>query len=68
MGPYCRYCGRRCFVVRVLPDDANGTWAGRSLAMATCADGMNHDRFATGYTHEDGRNPIVQTEQREIDR
>lgn len=41
-GAYCRYCGRRCFVFRVLPD---GSWSGH---MATCTKGMEHDRHLTG--------------------
>lgn len=34
MGPYCMYCDRRCFVLRV----ANG----KHLLMATCSKGMAH--------------------------
>jgi hypothetical protein len=44
-GAYCRFCGHRCFVLRVLPDRS---WSGH---MATCAAGMTHDRKATGYDH-----------------
>lgn len=56
MGPYCDYCGRRCFLPRRLPADAR-TRAGRNLIMATCAKGMEHDLAVTGYTHATAINP-----------
>jgi len=46
MGPYCRYCEHRCFVLRCLPD------TGRQLLMATCPAGEDHDQIMTGYTYE----------------
>lgn len=52
MGPYCNYCQRRCFVPRVLKD-------GRSLIMATCAAGMEHDRKETGEDHSTAINPVA---------
>lgn len=56
MGPYCRFCGQRCFLERVLPD---GPDAGRTLLMATCARGMEHDRAATGHNHTSAINPVL---------
>jgi hypothetical protein len=50
-GSYCRYCGHRCFVERVLPN-------GRHLHMATCLDGAMHDLTVTGYTYQTARNPM----------
>ena len=50
-GAYCHFCGRRCFVYRVLPD---GSWAGH---LATCLEGMAHDRKMTGYDHTTAINP-----------
>jgi len=44
-GAYCRYCDRRCFVPRRLPDSS---FHGH---MATCSGGMAHDRRATGHDH-----------------
>lgn len=44
-GAYCRFCGHRCFVDRVLPDFS---WSGH---LATCAGGMAHDRKSCGYDH-----------------
>ncbi|MGH8867106.1 MAG: hypothetical protein ACRDYU_03810 [Actinomycetes bacterium] len=55
MGPYCQFCDRRCFVLRVLPD-------GTSLLMATCPRGMGHDRSVTGHTHETARNLLTDPE------
>ena len=57
MGPYCNYCDRRCFVPRVLPEDAK-FWPGKSLLMATCPKGMEYDFEGTGYTHETAINPL----------
>lgn len=56
MGPYCQYCDRRCFVLRVLPADAKES-AGKTILMATCAQGMEHSRATTGHTHETAYNP-----------
>lgn len=50
MGPYCRYCDQRCFVHRVLAD-------GRPMLLATCPDGMAHDRAACGQDHTTAINP-----------
>lgn len=52
-GAYCRYCDHRCFVDRVLPDFS---WSGH---MATCAQGMAHDRAVTGYDHSTALNLIA---------
>lgn len=50
MGPYCRFCDRRCFVERELP-------SGRRLLMATCPSGMDWDRQTTGHDHTTAVNP-----------
>jgi hypothetical protein len=52
-GAYCRYCGHRCFVLRVLPDFS---WSGH---LATCAKGMAHDRNSLGYDHTTALNLIA---------
>lgn len=57
MGPYCRFCDRRCFVERRLPDDARGRFAGKPIIMATCPAGMEFDRAQTGYDHTTAINP-----------
>ena len=53
MGPYCNFCGRRCFLVRVLAD-------GRTMMLATCATGMKHDRQAVGQDHTTALNPVTE--------
>lgn len=53
MGPYCRYCDQRCFVLRALPDG--------HLLMATCPAGMAHDRAVTGHDHTTAVNPAAHT-------
>lgn len=55
MGAYCRYCNRRCFLLRTLPD-------GRTICLATCSTGMAHDRSVTGgHDHRSTRNPVLDT-------
>lgn len=54
-GPYCRFCDRRCFVYRILPDRS---WAGM---MATCAEGMAYDRGALRHDHTTAVNPVLVT-------
>lgn len=56
-GSYCRYCGRRCFVLRVIPD---GPDQGRSLHLATCLEGMAHDLRMTGHTYITAINPATE--------
>ncbi len=56
MGPYCRYCDFRCFLLRVLND-------GRTMLLATCRRGMEHDLASTGETHETACNPTTQPRQ-----
>ena len=50
MGPYCDYCARRCFVLRVLAD-------GQRMLLATCTAGAAHDRQACGEDYTTARNP-----------
>jgi len=59
MGSYCKFCGQRCFVVRVVPDGDEMGWTG---CMATCAAGMAHDLKVTGHTHETAINPATAPE------
>jgi hypothetical protein len=55
-GAYCRFCGQRCFVLRVIPDGPSAGWSGH---LATCPGGMAHDRKATGHDHATAINPIT---------
>lgn len=57
MGPYCNFCGTRCFVLRVLPKEAKSRLAGGELLMATCRRGMAHDLEQTGHTYKTATNP-----------
>jgi hypothetical protein len=59
MGPYCNYCGRRCFLPRIIPD---GPRRGESLILATCERGMAHDQAVTGHTHKTAINPVTDPE------
>lgn len=58
-GAYCKFCDRRCFVLRVIPD---GPLKGRSFHLATCRRGMMHDLAETGHTHITSVNPITEPE------
>jgi hypothetical protein len=52
MGPYCKYCDTRCFLPRRVGD--------RTLLMATCHRGMEHDRASTGgHDHRTTLNPVT---------
>jgi hypothetical protein len=59
MGSYCKFCGQRCFVVRVIPDGPQKGWSG---CLATCAGGMEHDLKKTGHTHLTALNPVTEPE------
>jgi hypothetical protein len=58
-GAYCKFCGRRCFVYRVIPDGPRQGWGGH---LATCLDGMAHDLKKTGHTHITAINPVTEPE------
>lgn len=60
MGSYCKFCGRRCFVVRVIPDGPKKGWSG---CLATCQRGMEHDLAQTGHTHLSAVNPVTEPEE-----
>lgn len=54
-GAYCKFCGRRCFVYRVVPNGPRKGWGGH---MATCPKGMEHDLKVLGHTSETAVNPL----------
>lgn len=58
-GAYCNFCGRRCFLLRVIPSGPMKGWTGH---LATCQDGMAHDLKVTGHTHLTAVNPITDPE------
>lgn len=58
-GAYCKFCGHRCFVLRVIPD---GPSKGRTIHLATCRDGMAHDLGEVGHTHVNAVNPVTEPE------
>jgi hypothetical protein len=58
-GAYCKFCGHRCFVLRVIPDGPSKGWSGH---LATCTDGMAHDLKVTGHTHLTAINPVTDPE------
>lgn len=57
MGSYCKFCGCRCFVVRVIPDGPEKGWRG---CLATCQQGMMYDLKKTGHTHLTAINPVTE--------
>ena len=58
-GAYCKFCDRRCFVLRVIPDGPQKGWTGH---LATCRRGMEHDLKETEHTHLTAINPILEPE------
>ena len=58
-GSYCKFCGHRCFVLRVIPDGPQKGWTGH---LATCRGGMEHDLKETGHTHLTAVNPVTEPE------
>lgn len=56
MGPYCDYCGQRCFVPRVVPGS-------HVTILATCAKGAEHDRRSLGVDFRSARNPYAANQQ-----
>lgn len=55
-GAYCKFCGDRCFVLRVVPDGPSKGWEGH---MATCPRGMALDRDKTGHDCTTAVNPVT---------
>lgn len=55
-GAYCKFCGQRCFVYRIVPGGPNKGWAGH---MATCQEGMRVDSETLGCTHLSAVNPVT---------
>jgi hypothetical protein len=56
-GAYCKFCGFRCFVYRIVPDGPEKGWGGH---MATCREGMELDLKVLGHTHLTAVNPITE--------
>lgn len=56
-GAYCKFCDRRCFVYRIVPDGPSKGWSGH---LATCRDGMVHDLAEVGHTHITAINPVLE--------
>lgn len=51
MGPYCLYCGRRCFVLRTSKTRSE------DILMATCSKGAEADQEKLGETYLTAVNP-----------
>ncbi|MEU7323385.1 hypothetical protein ABZ682_22960 [Streptomyces griseoviridis] len=58
-GAYCKFCDRRCFVLRIIPDGPQKGWTGH---LATCAGGMAYDREQTEHDHTTAINPMAQSD------
>jgi len=55
-GAYCNYCGHRCFVYREVIANGQRLWFGH---MATCPQGMAHDRNRLGVDQREAFNPAA---------
>lgn len=68
MGPYCNFCGQRCFTY--FPDEtpeyvlnAYGKLKGVPIQIiATCPSGQKHEKERTGYCYDDIMKLIKETE------
>jgi hypothetical protein len=51
MGPYCKFCGRRCFVPfpKDAPPEILAAYRPGVSIVATCAEGQQFEKEATGY-------------------
>ncbi len=49
-GNYCKFCGRRCFVYRVVPNS-------HITHLATCPEGMKFDQEILGFDHTTAMDP-----------
>ena len=55
MGPYCRFCQRRCFVYTAAwPEKVRAAY-GRFTIAATCSPGQEYERQKLGYCYADVR-------------
>lgn len=54
MGPYCEFCGRRCFVYfpHGTPTEILDAYKGATI-IATCRGGRLFERLAIGYCYDD---------------
>ncbi len=54
MGPYCKFCGNRCFVHMPTGTSAHILQAyGSSTIVATCQRGQEFEKEKTGYCYND---------------
>lgn len=54
MGPYCKYCGQRCFARLPWETPAHILKAYGSVSIiATCADGQKFEKEKIGYCYAD---------------
>ena len=54
IGPYCKFCGRRCFVClpRRIPDRILKAY-GNTTIIATCRLGQEFEREKVGFCYDD---------------
>lgn len=53
MGPYCKFCGRRCFVPIIGWPKHIGEAYGRYTIAATCRRGQEFEKERLGYCWDD---------------
>ena len=55
MGPYCKFCGRRCFLF--FPDETPKhileAYGRTTTIIATCAEGQKFEKAIIGYCYDD---------------
>lgn len=55
MGPYCKFCGNRCFIPlpENTPKEILEAYKGRADIIATCEAGQNFEKQKIGYCYDD---------------
>lgn len=68
MGPYCNFCGNRCFTFfpQKTPDYILKAY-GTSTIIATCQRGQQFEKEKIGYCYDDIQEAIQQAEAKQSD-
>ena len=61
MGPYCKFCGQRCFTYfpAGTPDHMLKAYSPNVTIIATCPAGQAFEKEKIGYCYDDIKNAIV---------
>jgi hypothetical protein len=65
MGPYCKYCGQRCFVPfpQNTPEYILNSYRPGVSIIATCPGGQKFEKEKTGYCYDEIKAKVAELEQ-----